>query len=115
MRKPQAREIISVSLDFDGTAVIIAPENGLEGNKKKYKYRVTGVNTIGNVTSHQNGIESYIILPIAFIMCINSCIYVDTSDVQSINVGLFMHQMLKVELIIYWSNISNSQSLGSSF
>ena len=55
LRRTQTRQIVSVFLKANETAVILHPENGLETDKE-YDYSVTAVNTIGNVTSHQDGI-----------------------------------------------------------
>ena len=46
---------ISVILGANETEVILTPRNGLEADQK-YEYRVTAINAIGNVTSHQDGI-----------------------------------------------------------
>ena len=46
---------ISVILEANKTEVILTPRNGLEDDQK-YEYRVTAINAIGNVTSHQDGI-----------------------------------------------------------
>ena len=48
--------VINVSLDPNETdsEVVLGPQDGLEDNQK-YMYTVTAINSIGNITSEENG------------------------------------------------------------
>ena len=48
--------VINVSLDPNETdsEVVLGPQDGLEDNQK-YVYTVTAINSIGNITSEENG------------------------------------------------------------